>query len=520
MNDTWSRLRRHHRRQLLLLGLVVALILIPWMLGLAAGFWFMLQQGWAWYWWAGSVLLLVLALLMLRLLFRPRQPVRLLDLPDRRFGASQAEQAARKALQERMETVDSNALRDLDAGAALIQATFNDVAQAYAPDDPVAFWRFTAPELLLMVEDFAQRLRNNLLIDFPMLRHLELSWVVSLASLGGPVGTLFGLSRIMRWINPVSAITAELRDSIASRASQGLSNSVKAQLAVVLIEQAGETAIKLYSGRYRRRSDELRPTAPTPETERPDEPLTLLLAGQPNAGKSALLNALLGETRQTVGLLSASPPECRAYAFEHPRLGTLILVDCPGVEAPTTGGWPARTPWLAQAARSDLVIWVAAANRADRALDQHALAALDALTERRPTLRRIPRLLALTHADQLDPPLEWSPPYDPDGGQQPKEIEMREARRAACEQLHIPLQASALLALRPGQPPWNQDALLNAIAQALPEAQQKQLERAMAKAGWLSTTKDAVVSLPATLNRLVGTGRRALLRDLERRLKR
>ena len=487
--SAWRELRRHHRRELWWLGLLGALILIPWLAGLAAGVWFIAHQGWTWYWWVGSVLLITLGFwLALSKLHRPQPPR--VTLPFASPGASEAERVARQAVRRRAEAVEAGDLDSFEAIAPLIQGAFHDVAQAYSPDDQAALWRFTLPELLLMVEDFAQRLRTRVLLELPMVRHIELSWVVTLLDLAGPVGRWWSVLRLLRWVDPSQALLAELRGGLTGKVFSGVGETAKAQVGVILIEQAGETAIKLYSGTYRRRVDELRPTAPQPLPETPDAPLTILLAGRRNAGKSALLNALLGKAREPVGLLTPATADCRAYEFQSAQAGKLILVDCPGSD-----GQP-KEPWLAQAAQSDLVLWVAAANRADRAADQRALAALDALTERNRTARRIPRALVLTHADTLDPPQEWTPPYDPDQGLGLKEREMREARQAACEQLDVPLHQCALVAIRPGEPLWNREALEQAIIQVLPEAQQKRLERGLGKDGWFRTSKDIVLTAP------------------------
>jgi len=512
----WAALSRHHRRSLWLLGLIATLILIPWLFGMSVGIWMIVQQGWAWYWWAATLLLLSLALLLLRGLFRAKPPLRMgLDaLP----GASLAEQRAREALRRRAEAVDANdvdALQHSDAVSTLLVGAFQDVAEAYSPDDPVALWHFTLPELLLMVEDLSQRLRGTLLMEYPVLRQVELSWVMLLLGLTRPLGKLMSVFRVLRWIEPANALTTALRGRVVGQALDGLGGNAKAQIAVMLVEQAGETAIKLYSGGYRRRADELLPTAPTPLAETLTEPLTVLLAGQRNAGKSALLNALLGRAREPVGLLTPATKDCRAYAFDAEETGALILVDCPGTDCLGTDG-AQREPWLAQAAASDLVIWVAAANRADRAADQRALAALDALTERDATRRRIPRVLVLTQADKLDPPMDWSPPYDIEAGQGLKEQQMRAARQAACEQLRTPMHQCALMAIRPGQPLWNLDQLYQTIQRVLPEAQQKQLERGMAKDGWFRRAADSFGSIPGVADAAVGAASGAVKKTLAR----
>jgi hypothetical protein len=492
----WRDLWRHHRRELWLLAPIAGLVLIPWLGGVAAAVWLIAQQGWAWYWWVGCVVLITIGFWLLRSqLSRPRSPR--IDLTGRTPGASSAERQARQALRRRARTVTADDLRSQDSIQDLIQDAFHAVAQAYSPGDQAALWRFTLPELLLMVEDFAQRLRATLLDAFPLARHIELSWVVRLSDLADPAGRWYTAWRLLRWVNPTQALLAEVRDSLSKQAFTGFGETAKAQIGVILVEQAGEAAIKLYSGAYRRRADELSPTAPEPITDTPPEPLTILLAGRRNAGKSALLNALLGRAKEPVGLLTATTEDCRAYEFESADAGQLILVDCPGAD-----GKP-KEPWLEQAKHSDLVLWIAAANRADRAADQRALAALDALTDSNPALRPITRVLVLTHADKLDPPAEWTLPYDLEQGQGQKEQQMRDAREAACEQLAMPPQHCALIAIRPGEPLWNRGALEQAIAGVLPEAQQKQLERGLARDGWFKTAKDVVVSVPTVYEKAV-----------------
>lgn len=73
---------------------------------------------------------------------------------------------------------------------------------------------------------------------------------------------------------------------------------------------------------------------------------------------------------------------------------------------------------------------------------------------------------------------------------------MRAARQAACEQLGVAPAHCALIAVRPGEPVWNAQALEDAILAVLPEAQQKQLERGMAKDGWFARTRDTVLTIP------------------------
>jgi len=172
----------------------------------------------------------------------------------------------------------------------------------------------------------------------------------------------------------------------------------------------------------------------------------------------------------------------------------LVLVDSPGLTAAPDAAW------LRQARASDLILWVTAANRADRAGDRRALAALRALTAGDPRLCALPMVLVLTHADRLDPPLEWAPPYDPVAGTSAKERTMRAAWHAAAETLDFPLERCVLVAVPPDSPPWNLDGLWATIQRALPAARRKQLERGLRPDGWFTLLADGARSLPGAVD--------------------
>jgi len=80
----------------------------------------------------------------------------------------------------------------------------------------------------------------------------------------------------------------------------------------------------------------------------------------------------------------------------------------------------------------------------------------------------------------------------------------------------MPLQQCALIAIRPGEPLWNRDALEQAISGVLPEAQQKQLERGLADDGWFKTAIDAVISVPSVYDKAKSIGARILRRTVRK----
>lgn len=511
MKRTLNTLARHYWRDLAIVSTILLLVAAPFLVLLAAGLMAFWQQGWFLYWWFGSLLALALAY-GLRVLWQPRA-----HRTEPRLagpGAPPAERQARDELNRLAATVTADDLQDEFAAGRLFTRTVSAVADAFAPDDRHALWRFTVPEAALMFEDLARRLRASLVEDFPVLRQLEIKALINVYEFGQPTSRVLGLWRALRIADPLSAARAEITGLVLRQVVARLDPVARRQAAAILVQETGEVAIRLYAGQYRRRAGELLPTAPDPLESGPPDPVTILLAGQRHAGKSSLLNALLGAARVPVGLPADSAGDCRSYALAAPApavlkgaatTGTaqtsgagghaLVLVDCPGISGSD------RDAWLQQARASDLILWVAAANRADRAADQRALAALDAVTTPDPRLRTIPRVLVLTHADRLDPPLEWAPPYDPLAGERPKERSMRAAMAAAAESLGIPAARTALVALPEDAPPWNLEALWETIHSALPEAKQKQLERALRREGWAKGVVDGLRALPRAVSR-------------------
>jgi hypothetical protein len=191
------------------------------------------------------------------------------------------------------------------------------------------------------------------------------------------------------------------------------------------VRQAGYYLIELNSGRlqggskrYRAWMERLQSTAApevvvdTPTAATPPEParITVAVIGQVKAGKSSLINALLGEQRAVVDILPATAAVQRHRLHWPDRADELMLLDTPGYsDAGATPGQLRETQ--AAVAQADLVLLVLDARSPARQADVATLAALraawDAQSERTPPAV----VVVVNHVDGLSPVMEWAPPY-------------------------------------------------------------------------------------------------------------
>jgi predicted GTPase len=162
--------------------------------------------------------------------------------------------------------------------------------------------------------------------------------------------------------------------------------------------------------------------------------VTITLTGQVKAGKSGLINALLGERRAQTDVLPATN-EIARYELQPEGIPTrLVLQDTVGYghTGPRADQLKATTE---AAQQSDLLLLVLHARNPARQADLELLQGLRAWFASRPDLRMPPVLAVLTHIDLLSPSLEWAPPYNWQKPQRTKEQQIEQAVAAVREQL-------------------------------------------------------------------------------------
>jgi predicted GTPase len=196
--------------------------------------------------------------------------------------------------------------------------------------------------------------------------------------------------------------------------------------------------------------------------------VTVTLLGQVKAGKSSLVNALLGEQRARTGTTPLTD-NVERYELLTPGVPTrLALLDTVGYgnEGPKAD----MVATTAEAARqSDLLFLVLHARNPARAADLQMLDQLREWFAARPDVRSPPVIAVLTHIDLLSPALEWSPPYDWQEPRRPKETSIREAVAAARQQLGERVVSVVPVCVQPGKEFGIEEALLPAVAAILDE---------------------------------------------------
>lgn len=407
-------------------------------------------------------------------------------------------------------SVEPLSFDDRDAALTLVQRTLETVASHYRPDAAHPIAAFTLPEGLLFIHRVSDSLRSAVLDSVPFSERLTLSDLREAFRLTAAVSPIADLAmraynayRVVRPIfNPAGAAIAEARQYLFGAAWDSAASGVQRKLTRLVVIETGRAAIDLYSGRLRRDRVELDAAAGTSArygaaSGVKPPPLRILFAGQVNAGKSSLANALAGEIHAPVSPLPG-PERFRCFEVEDLEGREFVFVDAPGVDDSAA----AIAALAEEAKRADVVLWAVAAHQAARDVDARCLGAFRTWFAGHPELNRPPILCIATHVDQLSPFVEWAPPYDIVRADRPKSVSIRDALHAIARDLDVPVTGIIPVSLAPGREPYNLDVVRARIASSLPEGRHAQLARAHAARDGIDWFKEAA--------RLVNAGRTLL----------
>lgn len=350
---------------------------------------------------------------------------------------------------------------DVQRIALLGRDTLDVVAGHYHPEAEKPLLELTIPHALLIIERAARDLRQDILNTIPLSHQLTVGFLLRINRWKETAQQYEKLYRFGRAVfSPYSALFHEVRRKLGNNiAGYGL-ESVKSWLLREYVRKVGFYAIELYSGKLLLSEDS--PLSRTTVATRKDlinqsatqdsfqhsfqddsgakgvsdapEPLRILVVGRANVGKSSLINALFGRLTVVTDALPGTTRAMRAYRLQRDGRDEALILDAPGCD---TDLLPATV--LRQAVLdADLILWVTAANRADRHVEREQLDQIRSWYAERPARRLPPLVVVVSHIDMLRPIKEWDPPYDlnePDG---PKAAIIRAATEAVARDLNVP----------------------------------------------------------------------------------
>jgi len=229
--------------------------------------------------------------------------------------------------------------------------------------------------------------------------------------------------------------------------------------------------------------------------------VTITVVGQVKAGKSSLINSILGAQLAETDVLPMT--ECITRYELQPKnvAARLVFLDTVGYGHSGPGEDQVRATEDA-ARQSDLLLLVLHARNPGRAPDVALLDQLRTWFAARPDLKMPPVLGVLTHIDLLSPAMEWTPPYDWQQPQRPKEQQIREAWSAVREQLDRRVAGIAPACTAANRAYGIDEYVLPALIELLPEA------RAVAMLRCLRAEADAD-KVRKVLRQLLDAGRAA-----------
>ncbi|GAB5451612.1 MAG: hypothetical protein Hals2KO_19400 [Halioglobus sp.] len=268
----------------------------------------------------------------------------------------------------------------------------------------------TLPEVLLAIETLASRYRSVVLENVPLSNEIKISRVLDLweryrvitdfaDAHQGKIQIAKRLLKVFRWTTPQGIFT-ELRSILLDKLGEQAYENLIYNLKRAYLQEVASVAIDLYSGNFKRTIGELPVAADTQRDldrlAKEIGPIRIVVLGQVSAGKSALINVLLGEMKAESGLLPTTESD-NVYKFTPQEGLETHLVDTPGME-PDQKSLSATIERLSSA---DLVIWVMRANQPARDIDRKVYTEFEQFFENCPDRQRPAILVAATHIDRV-----------------------------------------------------------------------------------------------------------------------
>lgn len=493
--------QRQLKRLLWFSGGAMGLMVLPLLLLVPFGAFWLWQQGWLLFWVLASLVVTLTGSAGLawskgrlrRSSSKPEQAAQAEAVSPASEGWSEQDNTAWAEVVSLARTANPDLLTRQTQWLSSTRNVIEHVAKHYHPEQSAAIWQFTLPELFLLTERVSQRVRKVVLEQVPASHLVKMGQVVRIWELKTrfepAYRTAHGIYRLVRWVNPISALVAEARGALMDQLLGSANQNVRQTLARIWVEEVGRAAIDLYSGRLALDAQHLDALL---EAERqasvPPGPVRILVAGQVNAGKSSLINALLQDGRAAVDVL---PVSASGQGYQ------LVLEGEPVAELRDSSGLTVETDldvWAQQSLEADCLIWVVAAHRADRDLDRRALRALYDLYRTNSRRSPPPILVAVSHVDRLSPAREWQPPYNLLTRTQPKAQSIHAALEQIAKDLELSEQDLIPVRLDQGPGGYNLELFWAVVIEHLASAKHnraQRLQQGLVKKDWKQLLRQA-----------------------------
>lgn len=396
---------------------------------------------------------------------------------------------------------------DLNRYAADAQELALKVARVYHPMAADPFGHLTLPEILACGELVAHDLTGMVNSYIPGSHLMTVNDIKRVRSMAEKAIDWYPRLRNLYWV--ASAFFNPLKTGMQVAATKmglgpaaaGFQQNILLWFYTSYLRELGRHLIELNSGRLKvgaKRYLELmeqhteppivvsEPTNPTTE-ESAVLPVSLAIVGPVKAGKSTLVNALLGEQKAATDVLPLTPGVTK-YDLRQPGRPALTLLDTMGFG--NDGASETDVKAAVEAARqADLMMLVVPARSAARKPESEFLDRVRAVFAAQPNLKMPPVVLVVSRIDQLTPAIEWAPPYDWAKGTRPKEVSIREAVEAVREVFAGRMVGLVPVCAAPGKELGVRDELLAAVASQLGEARGVGLLRALYTEATVDQTK-------------------------------
>ncbi|GIW80583.1 MAG: hypothetical protein KatS3mg105_2390 [Gemmatales bacterium] len=425
---------------LLLVGPIIVLAIL--------GSYYLWVTGWQWLAWWPLAAMMMLSWFLAWHWQRTHRLVKPIDFtPPGHF--TERDKQAQKLVEERAHELagtDPENFTRLQFYVDTARQLAEDLSRLYHPEAQDPLGGLTVVEILAVIELVSHDVADMVDRSVPGSHLITIDQIRKTLRLTKQAREWYERSRDVYWLisaiwNPVKTAARYGASKIGYVPLQMLRKDLVSALFLSFMQYLGYYLIELNSGRlrvgalrYRALTQQVASAAGAEETTQSAADITLLILGQVKAGKSSLINAILGEQKAKTNVIPETEGIERYELDLEGIPGRLVLLDSAGIGSEKVDE-KVIAATVKAAENADLILYVLHAQNPGRQADLDMLKKLKDLFARRPEVRMPPVLGVLTHIDLLPPSLEWTPPYNWTEPKKPKEESIHDCRLAVREQL-------------------------------------------------------------------------------------